>query len=538
MNETLHRQAGEFADEFIATMVDILGQPDLESDAVSSWPTSYVKLYPEHLSSKLIINKWLDAFKEPVFTNPNTVDEAFSVNYTSAQCDVALDRIEGKIEEWIGRTCCLGLLDTNAVAFKSNTKGFWSAGQLLTAKYLFVRMNALPGDELVLYMKGPLHAILLHRPWSLAADSRVIISRSWLFLRGFTVAVTTNIVRAMHGRPQLSPTETFGNPIHAMMIAMIVRFCLHMNRYIAVCFYKDVMTEPETNALTQNRLAKQLAQRNLSQRVQRKRDELPTRATSRVNDVDIQLKAQAILTCPTAVPPDIFDVFTVHDADGPVGPLGQQLMNLFAEPGKDGKPLADGGSMRWSVLLREHCQIGSLVHNLLLCLREHMTANPGNSLTGPGKRDKDEDVKKKDAFMAQLVKDHGPAKDATPGESGKPFWLSRTKRTDESLPETARLRRHPVQMEMTYDGVRGRCKPAKKGDGTHFVKHIKGHTGHTKSVKYPHLKCQAVSSRKNGGHVPDVWNKEKSLSFVLVQLTLRPPVAGTDANTDADTRDD
>jgi hypothetical protein len=529
MNETLHRQAGEFADEFVDTMVDILGHSDLVCEGVASWPSSYVRLYPEHLSSKLIIteslvgDKWLDAFKEPVFSNPKNAAEAFSDDYTPAQCDVALDRIEGKIEEWIGRTCCLGLLDTNAAAFKSNTKGFQSAGQLLTAKYLYVRMNALPADELVLYMKGPLHAILVHRPWGLAADSRVIISRSWLFLRGFTVAVTTNIVRAMQDRPHLTPTETFGNPIHAMMIAMIVQFCLHMNRYIAVCFYKDVMVGPETNALTQNRLFKQFDQRTLSQRQQRSNDRLPIRVTSRVNNADIHIRAHAIL-CQVVSSSDIFT-----GPDGAIGQSGQDLIDLFGEPGIDGVDLGDGGNQRWSQLLRVHCPKGTLLHTDVSSMRRHITHNAGN----PSAKGKSNEEKAEyDAFMIDLVKKYGPAEDATPGESGKFFWLSNTEYTDESLPEKSKCRGYTVETGMTRDGVRRRCQPEKKKNGKKFVKHVKGQTAARQSDKYPHLICAKVTTRKKSGRVPDIWNKEKSLSFVLVRLELRPPVADTEAETD------
>jgi hypothetical protein len=212
----LYQQAEEKARTFfdeLKDFFDLVGHENLWLEAMASWPTGYSGR-DNHLSITILITEmlvgmnWINAFPHPRYPMAKTPKEAFCCDYSPEECNVAVDRIESKVDDLLSQSHGILLLDTNEVAFKGNTKRYKrkAAAQLLEDRN-FVRKAAMPGDEVVLFMNGALHLVFLHRPFGIAGDARTFIPLAWCWLRAFTVAVLLNILRLIRGEHPLGKHE-------------------------------------------------------------------------------------------------------------------------------------------------------------------------------------------------------------------------------------------------------------------------------------------------------------------------------------------
>jgi hypothetical protein len=106
----------------------------------------------------------------------------------------------------------------------------------------------------------------------------------------------------------------------------------------------DVMTGEEVNALVENRLTTAEDPYPLGQRSLKTRNDRDA-SSDRVNSSDVRMSSMVIRT-DAKQPTDLYCLESCQ-----VAPLGQKFIDLLAEHGKDGKPLACGGKCRSETVL-------------------------------------------------------------------------------------------------------------------------------------------------------------------------------------------
>lgn len=70
------------------------------------------------------------------------------------------------------------------------------------------------------------------------------------------MAILNDLARLLRGKPRLSKTDDFMNPINAMLVQQTVRSAMHQSLFQANAFSKDATTAAPINALLPNGLPK------------------------------------------------------------------------------------------------------------------------------------------------------------------------------------------------------------------------------------------------------------------------------------------
>jgi hypothetical protein len=126
---------------------------------------------------------------------------------------------------------------------------------------------------------------------------------------------------------------------------------------MTILILDDVMTGEEVNALVENILTTAEDPYPLGQRSLKTRNDRDA-SSDRVNSSDVRMTSMVILT-DAKQPTDLYCLESCQ-----VGPLGQKFIDLLAEHGKHGKPLACGGKCR-SETVRNFCVPDSPLHTLM-----------------------------------------------------------------------------------------------------------------------------------------------------------------------------
>lgn len=215
---------------------------------LSSWPTAYDKVGKMSSNAEImncLVEFWKNTIDVPAKPDAETVEDAFSTAYyTQEQKEegrqVAFETFqEHKVKGgWL-------YVDTNNYIEDVLVKDFDFSKQLV----------AMDGEIVMLVYYG-VAVILLHKPLSIASDSRRVIVNALRIQREFTVVVLSNVSRIIQGEGPLTENIEFGNAINAMFaFQMVLRDC-HQDPRTAAAFFRHFITDAETNALLENDLPK------------------------------------------------------------------------------------------------------------------------------------------------------------------------------------------------------------------------------------------------------------------------------------------
>jgi hypothetical protein len=162
---------------------------------ISSWATGF----QERLSSTMEATKclvgegnWVSASPNPVYPQARNAQEGFYDDFDDEGRPDGFTTLEREIDCFNAQPAGALLVDTNEVLFGNNENRFFeSIHNYLQQKRCYEMKREILGGEITVYKShsSQLHFILVHRPLSLASDSRLFIKRLWRCVRG--LAVTT-----------------------------------------------------------------------------------------------------------------------------------------------------------------------------------------------------------------------------------------------------------------------------------------------------------------------------------------------------------
>ena len=426
--------------------------------AITSWKPAHNGLSSKIETTKCIIGsgrKWCDTLPFAAVLDAMTTEDIFSTDYSNEQKASGRARFFDKIGKLQASPCGVLFLDTNKLIFEDDAEyGNKSIQAVLTTDLGFAkRMEVMDGEIALCCDAKRAHFVILHRPLSIASDSRNFIPMEVRARRGLAAAVLCDLRRRLDRQPSLHPGVTFENPVYAMMAFQTLRLGFHQGWQHCAAFYRDCVSGVDTLALTNNNLPKSAKWQQDAPVSQYLREKSKATRASKVAKVQIDrlvvFKWRSVISL----------------ADGATSEvMCDQLDRLVKNRSCDSRLW----SSRWKILMGIVTH-GSNLDNVLKGLRAIHAKNKGNQQSGAGKSATNEQVRENDVELGRLLENHSPDR----SKPGEPFWIRESKHSQKPVSGTGSVcgdfefpGGFHVFESLTFGGLQTRCSSKKRKGNT------------------------------------------------------------------------
>ena len=231
-------------------------------DMLSSWTTYYSAVQGKLSSQKVVTQAvngpepldWFetDTLPWPARPNAKNNDEAFSTDYSDKQKRYGRRKVRFTVRR-AGKYTVL-ILDQNQNPLFPN----WGLDRMLVLEYGFIPMVKVHQGEIRLYLHPTrMVAALVHRPYCIGGDSRIVVKLEHTILRNITNQIMIKTGQWIRGgyRKQTFPNEK-ADALIACFFLLAVHIGFHLHKIHAVAFYKDRITPEDIYACEYNDIPK------------------------------------------------------------------------------------------------------------------------------------------------------------------------------------------------------------------------------------------------------------------------------------------
>jgi hypothetical protein len=470
--------------------------------AVMSWKVGHTGLSSKVCSTLGLVRdstKMSDPINFSAIPDAKTTQEVFNTsNYTKEDKANGRDHVRSIIRKLLAAEFGLVFLDSNDLCFLDDDSFSKSVIEFLEEEFGFALGLAMLFGEIHIFLDSTkLRVVVVNRPFCASQDRRQPLTVK--IRRAFSEAVCNNMARLFRGDDLIDPSMDTFNPIYALLSMQKFQKGLHLGGRRAAAAYRNFTTDKNTNAFLLNSINKSPSSDypvsyNLRHKIYRK--DLPP--VKRPLNTHVVFQARHILT-------DATEQFF------------RNTCLLIMELLKQNNAVPSTQTARWNLLIKNHVKENSELYHKLQETRLQIkkeTTNAGNRTKGDGRGNNQDDTKRNNDEMDELIAVYGPYGT----KAGEKFWI-RAKRKLERPPDgtlcsdgkTIFPGKYEKGVEsFAYWTLDGRCKLTRPGRAKGVVNDAPKHNVVQKTM-YPYVSVPR----------PSIIAGSKETGLYLIQLGLK-----------------